>query len=72
MKYRFVREPTEEERKELVRMTQQEIGRVAMRAQMILLSAQGYKVPKIVEIHDTSNVTVYKWLSYFAQGAELD
>lgn len=65
MKYRFVREPTEEERKELVRMTQQEIGRVAMRAQMILLSAQGYKVPKIVEIHDTSNVTVYKWLDRF-------
>lgn len=68
---RFVRDPSEAEKEELERMTQQEVGRVAMRAHMILLSAEGYTVPEIVEIHDTTNVTVYKWFDRFdAQGPE--
>lgn len=64
---RFVREPREDEKEELERMTQQEVGRVAMRAHMILLSAEGYTVPEIVEIHKTTNITVYKWFDRFDQ-----
>jgi transposase len=68
---RFVRDPSEAEREELERMTRQEVGRVAMRAHMILLSAQGYTVPEIVEIHATTNITVYKWFDRFdARGPE--
>lgn len=68
---RFVRKPTEEERKELERMTAQEVGRVAMRAHIILLSARGYTVPEIAEIHQTSQNTVYKWLNRFeSEGPE--
>jgi transposase len=62
---RFVREPTQVEQSELERMTRQEVGRVAMRAHIILLSARGYTVPEIVKIHDTSNTTVYKWFDRF-------
>jgi transposase len=52
-------------------MTRQEVGRVAMRAHLVLLSARGYTVPEIVKIHDTSNTTVYEWLDRFdAQGPE--
>jgi predicted metallo-beta-lactamase superfamily hydrolase len=36
----YVRPPTDIELQELNRMTRQEIGRLAQRAQMILLSAQ--------------------------------
>ncbi len=43
----YVRQPTDEEARELKRMTRQEIGRVAQRAQMILLSAQQRNVPEI-------------------------
>jgi transposase len=68
---RFVRDASEAEREELERMTRQEVGRVAVRAHMILLSVQGYTVPQIVDIHDTTNVTVYKWFDRFdAQGPE--
>ena len=62
---RFVRDVKEAERQELERMTNQEIGRVSMRASMILLSSRGYTVPEIVDIHKTTNVTVYKWFDRF-------
>jgi transposase len=62
---RFVRELTREERQELKRMTQQEVGRVAMRAHMILLSAKRYTVPQIADIHQTSDVTIYAWFDRF-------
>ncbi len=62
---RFVRVVKEEERQELERMTKQEIGRVAIRATMILLSSQGYTVSEIVSIHQTTNVTVYTWFNRF-------
>jgi transposase len=52
-------------------MTRQEVGRVAMRAHMILLSARGYSVSEIVKIHDTTNPTTYKWFDRFdAQGPD--
>ena len=62
---RYVRRVEEEECQELERMTKQEVGRVAMRANMILLSSQGYTIPEIVGIHKTTNVTVYKWFDRF-------
>ena len=62
---RFVREPTKDERQKLTQMTRQEIGRVAMRAQMILLSTKGYTVPQIADIHQSSDVTVYTWFDRF-------
>ena len=62
---RFVRDPTPQEQAELERMTRQEIGRVAMRAQMILLSARKYTAPDIADLLATSRVTVYTWLDRF-------
>jgi len=62
---RFVRNPTSQEQAELERMARQEIGRVAMRAQMILLSARHYTAPEIAEIQGVSRVTVYTWLDRF-------
>jgi hypothetical protein len=68
---RFVRQPSDAETQELERMTRQEVGRVAMRAHMILLSAQGYTAPDIDRVHDTTNITVYIWFNRFdAQGPE--
>jgi transposase len=62
---RYVRAVRKEEHAELDRMTKQEIGRVAMRANMIQLSSQGYSVPTIATIHKTTKVTVYKWFDRF-------
>lgn len=62
---RQARQPTEQEQQELQRITQQEIGRVALRAQMILLSARGFSAPDIADIQETSDVTVYKWFGRF-------
>lgn len=62
---RFIQQLRAEEKEELERMTQQEVGRVALRAQMILLSARGLSVPDIATIQATSDVTLYKWLERF-------
>lgn len=58
MSYRTVRPPSQEERQDLERMTCEEIGRVPLRAQMILLSA--FTAQEIAEIQRVSDVTVYK------------
>lgn len=63
-----VRPPTDGERQELEVMTGEAIGRVALRAQMVLLSARGYSAPKIAEIQEVANVTVYKWIGRFDEG----
>lgn len=71
MSHRTVRSPDQEERRELERMTREEVGRVALRAQMVLLSARGYAAQEIAEIQDIADVTVYKWLDRFdAEGPE--
>ena len=68
---RHVRPLRESEWDELAQMSQQEIGRVALRAQLILLSARGYTAPEIAEIQQISDVTVYKWMDRFdAEGPE--
>lgn len=64
----YVRTPTDDELQELKRMTRQEIGRVAQRAQMVLLSAQRRTVPEIASIFAVEYKTVRKWLRRF--GAE--
>ncbi len=61
----YVRKPTEEEDRELRRMTRQEIGRVAIRAQMILLSAQGRSVPDISRLFEVDRKTVRLWMRRF-------
>ena len=65
MSHRTVREPTEEEHEELKRMKRQEVGRVATRAHIILLSNRGYSAPQISEIHDVTGPMVYKWMDRF-------
>ena len=61
----YVRLPSDEELLELKRMTRQEVGRVAQRAQMILLSAQQRTVPEIARIFDVEYKTVRKWMRRF-------
>ena len=63
-----VREPTGQEYQELEAMTGEAVGRVAMRAQMVLLSARGYSAPKIADIQQAAKVTVYKWIDRFDEG----
>jgi len=53
------------EYKELKRMTRQEIGRVAQRAQIVLLSANKRTVPEIALIFDLSRATVRFWIERF-------
>ena len=66
--HRTVRSPSPEEREELERMTREEVGRVAMRAQMILLSARGFTAQEIAEIQRVTDVTIYKWIRRFDEG----
>lgn len=61
----YTRTPTDAELEELRRMTRQEVGRVAERAQMILLSAQRRTVPEIATIFDVKYKTVRKWIRRF-------
>lgn len=67
MNFRTVRQPTDDERQALFQMTQQAVGRVAMRAHMILLSARGHSALTIADLHEVSDVTVYKWMERFDQ-----
>ena len=61
----YVRELRDDERQELKRMTRQEIGRVALRAQIILLSANRRTVPEIACIFDMSHATIRFWMERF-------
>jgi len=65
MNPRFVRSPTDEEHRTLKQMKQQDVGRVAMRAHMILPSERGYTVPQITDLHDVRDDTVCKWFDRF-------
>jgi transposase len=53
---------TDAQREELERVRQQAVGRVAMRAQMVLLSGRHYPVPFIAEIHQCGCDVVRTWL----------
>ena len=65
MRLRYARQPSDQERTELERMTQQEVGRVALRAQLILLSSQGYPVAELAPLQGWSATTIYQWLDRF-------
>lgn len=60
MPHRTVRSPSEEEHEKLKRMKRQEVGRVVMRAHMVLLSDSGHSAFDIAELHDVTHPTVYK------------
>ncbi len=53
---------TNEQRRALERVSRQAVGRVALRAQMVLLSGRGYSVPQIAAIHDDGSDVVRQWL----------
>jgi transposase-like protein len=53
---------TDEQRREIERVSQQAVGRVALRAHMVLLAGRGYRVPQIARIHDCGEDVVRHWL----------
>lgn len=61
---------TDAQRTELTALSRQTVGRVALRAQMVLLSARGYAVPAIATIHGCGPDVVRLWLHrYQAHGS---
>ena len=65
MSHRTIREPTDAEHAELKRMKREEIGRVAIRAHIVLLSHRGHSAQEIAELHDVTDPMVYKWIGRF-------
>jgi len=60
---------TDEQQRELEVVSRQAVGRVALRAQMVLLSGRGYSVPRIAAIHGCGEDVVRTWLGrYRAEG----
>src|SRR5947208_15735936 len=53
---------SDEERREVQQVSRQAVGRVALRAQMVLLAGRGYRVPQIAQIHDCGEDVVRHWL----------
>lgn len=60
-------EMTTAQQRELQRASRRLVGRVALRAQMVLLSARGYAVPTIAQIHDCGEEVVRTWLHRYAE-----
>ncbi len=61
---------TQTQREELTRLSHQAIGRVALRAHMVLLSDRGFSVPQIAAIHACGDDVVRTWLHrYQREGA---
>lgn len=58
---------SKEQREELRRVSRQAVGRVAMRAHMVLLSDRGYSVLRIAEIHECGEDVVRTWLHRYAE-----
>ena len=53
---------TTEERRAVEQVSRQAVGRVALRAHMVLLAGRGYRVPQIARIHDCGEDVVRHWL----------
>src|SRR5438105_13773715 len=53
---------TEEERRAVEQVSRQAVGRVALRAHMVLLAGRGYRVPRIAAIHACGEDVVRHWL----------
>lgn len=58
---------SQDERKVLRGLRRRAVGRVAERAQMVLLSARGYTVPQIAEIFEVGEDTVRAWLHRYQE-----
>lgn len=58
---------TEDERRELQQVSRQAVGRVALRAHMVLLSARSFSVPQIAAIHDCGEDVVRHWLHQYQE-----
>src|SRR5260370_37255856 len=58
---------TTAQRRELRLMSRQAVGRVALRAQMVLLSDRGCTVPQIAWIHGCGADVVRTWLHRYQQ-----
>jgi transposase len=58
---------TDEQRSELERVSRQAVGRVAMRAHMVLLSGRDYPVPFISVIHGCGCDVVRNWLHRYQE-----
>ncbi len=58
---------TDDQRGELAQVSRQAVGRVALRAQMVLLAARGYSVPRIAEVHDCGQDVVRLWLHRYSE-----
>jgi transposase len=57
----------DDERQTLTQVSRQAVGRVALRAQMVVLCARGYTVPQIAQIHDCGEDVVRTWLHRYQQ-----
>jgi transposase len=57
---------SDDQRRELQHVSRQAVGRIALRAQMVLLSGRGYDVPAIASIHDCGEEVVRIWLHRYA------
>jgi transposase len=57
----------DKQRRELDQVSRQAVGRVALRAQMVLLSARGYSVPQIAAIQDCGQDVVRLWLQRYKE-----
>jgi transposase len=60
-------ELTDDQRSELQRVSRQAVGRVALRAQMVLLSDRSFSVPQIAEIHECGEEVVRTWLRRYEE-----
>jgi transposase len=61
---------TDDQRGELQQVSRQAVGRVALRAQMVLLADRSYTVPQIATIHACGQDVVRLWLHrYHEEGA---
>jgi transposase len=58
---------TDKQRRELREVSRQAIGRVALRAQMVLLSDRGYLVPQIAQVHECGEDVVRLWLHRYQE-----
>ena len=58
---------TQDQREELSTVSRQAIGRVALRAQMVLLSDRGFTVPQIAAIHACGQDVVRIWVHRYEQ-----
>ena len=58
---------SDKQRQELEQVSRQAVGRVALRAHMVLLSDRSFSVPQIAQIHDCGEDVVRTWLHRYQE-----